>query len=504
MSSLINYFHICLKGIFFSKLNRIVVSTLLFGLSAGEATATNTSTGSIQVPGGGTLSYTVSTTIINNPTCAGDIPSYLSISFTSFSYSTAEITNPTVISNVKGVAGCSGDQISTPATLTLNNLCSLIFKPAYYGAPSATTSCPNFSTYPKYIVLGVSYAPPGPTSFVQYSQSNSLSTTLTDKSSYSSGTTYSTSLKAGYKTGISESTGTGTYAYGASQTTDSSSATTLSTSTTTGYKLMGPPSPPCITGGSCPATINTPIDHDYDVIWLWLNPVAWYTVSPGSMQFNGFAYDTSDIPEMDIYPIPVGVLRGSIPMTQSLANELARAWAAGNNRIFPAGDGPGLTSADYANILAANPFTATSYSVNPALTTSSDLRFTLAGLTPTNNSSPVQTFIYAPGTLTQNYQNTYVNSTAVSNGVTYTTNVTFSIDKSVSATYAGINSTNTLKVANQQTWTTGQNKSISNITTVVDTLSLGSPCVSCIYTGPTVFEVYQDNIYGTFMFNPVR
>ncbi len=480
---------------------RLRAATLLAALAAGAifspgAMASN-SLGSVAVPGGGTLSFTQSLQIVQNPTCKSDIPTYLVRSASLFSYSAATVVNPTAIAKVTSVPGCGGDIVSTPAVLNLSNNCQIRVMVSYYdGHVSAGLSCPNVTLYPKYMVLGVTYAPPGPSSSVQYTLSNALSTTVTDNSSYGTSTQVTTNLSTGGKiyafingqVDLSSSTT-------ASQTSTSSNAVTISATNLTSYRLSGPPSPP--------VSVNTPINHDYDIVWVWLNPVAIYTMSGNLVTFNGFAYDPTDLAGMDIYPVQVGQLRGTIPMDPSLQAELNRGWAS-SSQWYPNGGSPALTAADYASIMAADPYSNAGYFVSPSATTSPDQRFTLVGMTPASGGSPLQSFIYAPGSLSETFTNTYVNSTQVSKGTSSSHSQSFGVALTVSAKFADYSAS--LKVADTLTWTSTQSSTIANTTTgtKIASFTLGAPCASCLYTGPTVFQVYEDNVYGTFMFDPVR
>lgn len=450
-------------------------------------------TSSIYVTNGAVLTYTETARAIKNVGCS-DIPTLIMYTYGSFSYSGAQITNPTAVATFEFTGCQNSNLIDIPATLNLSNGCTILVNPSQGGVPSASLSCPNVSIHPKYVIVGVTYAPPGPSSYVQYTQSNLFGTTISDSQTYSAQTSLTTTASAGSLPGWISGKLQVSAGSSATQTRTSSNATTLSFTNLSSYKVMGPPSPP--------VSINTPINHNYDVIWLWLNPVAMYSVATNYVQFNGFAYNEADLAGVDIYPVLVGQLNGSIPMDPSLVQELSRSWAS--VQTFPAGDGPGLTLADFANILASDPFTNSAYSVSPSATTSGDKRFTLTGSTSVNGGAPAQSFIYAPGTVTETYSNTYVNSTLASSGVTNQTAQTYGVDFTVTATTQyGIYSLD-LKTSNTQTWTYQQSKSLTNTSTQIDLLSLGTPCASCAYTGPTVFEVYQDNIFGTFMFNPVR
>jgi hypothetical protein len=139
------------------------------------------------------------------------------------------------------------------------------------------------------------------------------------------------------------------------------------------------------------------VDHDYDVIWLWLNPLLNFTIfsdSPKNINWTGYNFDADDVPEMDIYGVYLGWLTGRLgspgPGSSDFA-PLARTWAGlpSNGQIWPSGTRPSLLNASGtaidptvgAAIAASDPFSNLSYTVTiPAGTqTSSDGRFTLTG-----------------------------------------------------------------------------------------------------------------------------
>jgi len=97
-----------------------------------------------------------------------------------------------------------------------------------------------------------------------------------------------------------------------------------------------------------------------------------------------------------------------------------------------------------------------------------------------------------------------VNSSSTTKSASSTHSQSYGVAQSVSAKYADFSAS--LKVAGTMTWTNQQSSTIANTSTAtqIASFTLGSPCASCAYTGPTVFEVYEDNVFGTFMFNPVR
>ena len=356
----------------------------------------------------------------------------------------------------------------------------------------------GLNVYPRYLVVGVTYAPPGPQSFVTYSTAGTVGTTVSNSNSFSSMTTVSTSGTIGPLHGVDGGKATATTSAAISQSSTNSTSTTLSVQNTSTTKTSGP------------SNANSPVNHDYDIVWVWLNPVAQYlvTTSPvNSVVFEGFGFDMADEPEADIWPVYVGELNGHFAMEAGTTAEFARSWAS-NGKYFPAGDSPAVTAADYANILAADPFTNAGYSfaVNNSASpvTTTDGRFSLAS----NAQGAAPQIDYVPG-LTQTYSLATSNSSTTGSGSSNSLGTTFSIDLSETSSTSFATFTSELKISNQLTWTHTQNASVMKSTMYTNALSISGPCTTpagCTpaYAGPSVFDVYQDNIWGTFYFDAIR
>ena len=176
---------------------------------------------------------------------------------------------------------------------------------------------------PKYIVLGVTYAPPGPQSSVTYTNSTGVGITNSISSSLSSGTTYSVSITqqvgiGGWKQGTTVG-----YSNSAEQMTTDGQTTTLNWSVSDTKISHGTPT--AVVNGD----FTSPVNHDYDVIYVWLNPVVVLSLAPGSVIWNGYGYDATDQNGMDIVQIPLGYLNGHFgPMPSNLLYSMSRSWAA--------------------------------------------------------------------------------------------------------------------------------------------------------------------------------
>lgn len=454
----------------------------------------------IDVNGGGALSMTVTDSVRRCGRQSDNV-----VEYTDFLYSLDTVTNPNSV--------VLADFVDHPCVVTrtarigLQSGCEIAFNPE----DGATLNCPGRVGYagPKYIVVGVTYVPPGPSSFVKYSTTQSFGTTTSLSNSFASGVSWSLSLGTSISAILGWFNGnvTATQSSTATQTVASSSSATINLQNEYDFTVMG--------------TQNAfaPVDHDHDIIWLWLNPLQIFTVYPQLPGFppvvtwNGYGFDMSDQPAMDIWHIEVGYLNGDFgPLPFTDASVLGRSWAS--RQVFGPGDGPGLTNADFANILRADPFASPSYQVTLSTTaspvTTTDGRFTIAG----GVGSP-QNFVYrqpAPGSspTTQTLSNMYSTSSSLGMSSTYETQTSFGLDVSISPLIFQVVNAN-LKRA----WTFTETHQASTMTTntkaQMASLSItGPPCGSSappcnpVYSGPVEFDVYQDNIFGTFMFNPVR
>lgn len=498
-------------GLHRTRLSQRFYTILLFAfcplLMAGQ---TYTGTSTITV-GQGSLTYKWTTYTYQCEVRPGLLHTYKVTRFDTFSYSQGGTT--TSLSGTAddqwGLVGTGGTCLADyvdPVTLTGPTFV-IVFTPSGQTG-SATIQYPATGYIdPKYIVVGVTYAPPGPSSTVSYTSSLYLGKTSGLSSSFSNMNSVTVSVSTG--------TGIKGWSSGKIQTTSSSSFTQSST-TSSSVTIGQTSSISNLTHGT--GNAYQPVNHDYDVIWLWLNPVVVFTIDPNTPQntiWNGYGYDMADQPAMDIYPISVGYLNGHFgALPASIANVLARSWAA--SQTFATGDGPGLTSADFTNILKADPFSSSTYTValasgvSPATTT--DGRFTISGGT----TGTAQSYAYVqanPGSQpgSQTYQNTYTNQTTIGKQSTTTRSTSFGVDVSFKASFFITSLQYDLKYQNQLTWTDTSSSSVTSTTTKIDTLTItGPPCQTnsapCVpaYTGPGEFDVYQDNIYGTFMFNPVN
>jgi hypothetical protein len=346
---------------------------------------------------------------------------------------------------------------------------------------------------PKYIVVGVTYAPPGSASSVTYTNSTMVGSSTTISKSFASGVQVVISESGGIP-GVIGGKVTATRSTSYTQTQSSSSTITVTKTTSVADKTQGPNN--SLVG----------LDHDYDVIWVWLNPVVFLTFTdingvPG-VQWNGYGFDANDINDLEVVPVTVGWLNGDIPMPSDVAQSLARAWA-GAVETFPNGQGPGLTSADLAAILAADPFGRCSPDPSACPTAADLTRFS-----PSDNTDMPYVQAAVGGLpINQVLTETYTNLSSQTNGTQTQFQEQFGLD----LTFGGTPFSDDIKTTTTFTWTSGQNTTITNSTSSTAQASITGPTCTpnsagnaCNpqYIGATEFIVYTDAQFGTFMFLP--
>ncbi len=373
---------------------------------------------------------------------------------------------------------------------------------------------------PRYVVVGVVYAPPGASSSVQYTNTTSVGDTTTITNSFQSDVGYSVSVSAGIGIpagGIVDG-GAGvkltfTESTDYTQGSNSSETVTISKASTIAYTTPGTPT-------------FAPVNSDYDYIWLWINPELLVSYipkkgsNPATLQLTGYAFDPTDpasgepppsgpyISGPDIVEVQVGCLDGdfSCPSTLTITDgvvtsgTLARSWAAGEYQ-WASGQGPGLTSADIANILTfdllvpSNKYTL----LNSFPSTTSDGRYTKEPYPP----NPIQ---YPVGGATEMYNTVQMNTESVASGASTIIKQAFGVSEEFGTNFFDIfSSTTTMTESLTLTWNYTWLNTLTTTTTLTDALTVkGPPDPPPTYDGPVEFIAYQDNIFGTFAFVPVN
>lgn len=399
-------------------------------------------------------------------------------------------------------------QLACPATSTSLDVFAL--DGFYYlqarGATGSASAAYRGFINPKYVIVGVTYAPPGPASNVTYSNSTLVGNTTEIKDSFQSTVNLTISvtkdISAWTLIGGAAVKVTGTQSTEYSQGSGSSSSITISKQTSVSDMTVG-------TGNAF-----VPVNHDYDTIWLWLNPLLIYSLTPAApnlLEWDGYGYDNHDVNGPDVFGVQVGWLNGHFGVNPSIQAVLARSWVTANEpgMIWPAGEGPGLTAADIANILKADPFAGGTYSLpSPLPSTSADGRFTQISFPP----NPVNYIQSGPGNgggTTTTYDVIYTNTSVVGKSATNSFKQAFGTDVQLKGGTWLASFTIDIMQTDTLAWMHSWENTLTNTTTLTRALSVtgpgcpqtSPPCVP-VYTGPGEFIVYQDNLYGTFMFYP--
>ncbi len=330
----------------------------------------------------------------------------------------------------------------------------------------------------KYLVVAIDYAPPGAKSNVSYTNSTVRGTEATDSSSYKTDVDVTDTGDIGADLfGVLAGSLTGTTDIDYQQMTGNNNSTTVTNTDTNTDTVPGP------------GTSALGVDHDYDVIWVWLNPVASEYVGPNTVSFAGYGFSAEDdYSGAEIVPIMVAQLKNPSTMKAGLVARLARSWDT-------SGLG-GLSTADYADILTLDPF-ATSSTYNPA----TDTKHRFQPLTDTT----VPYVPPAPGGQPVTVTGSFMTQTATSESQTAQTQYTvkftllFSSDIDFIAQFG-----EKLQVSTSYTvtdmWSTTNNETVGKTASY----SVTGPQYSDNYTGPVSFQVYRDNVYGSFMFYPLQ
>jgi hypothetical protein len=328
---------------------------------------------------------------------------------------------------------------------------------------------------PKYEILGVDYAPPGSSSFVTYSASFSRGGSTSISKSLKNQVSVTVSESQKFDIGILSShlsfSITGLYA----QTGESTRGDSWSITTTGSDTIPGP------------AASVVGINHDYDIVWIWLNPAVELTLTgPASIQWNGYSYNPADpVNEMDVTYLYVYELKNPALIPPNVVSRMARTWDQ-------SGVG-GLTAADYAAILASDPF-AVDPSYNPNTDTTG--RYSPEG-TQTINYRPA-----GPGAQAITEQREVTSTTGSSSGSSkeITRSVSATINDSLSGGIFKAKLGLELDITDTLTTTTKKSSTSFDDTGQTAKLSITGPLDSDHYTGPTAIQVWRDNVYGSFMF----
>jgi hypothetical protein len=302
----------------------------------------------------------------------------------------------------------------------------------------------------RYIVLTVIYAPPGTngghsSSSVSYSAGSTAGTTTSASQSFKLANSLSFEGSGGF---LGNGGGAG-LSFDWSHSSIDTQSLDIKKSTTSTINRTGPS--------------QDGVDHDEDAIYLLLNPTINLDLSTSSARW---ALANTRSPIQYVY---VGWLNGHVPMPANISTALSNA---------------GISTSDYADILARDPLANGANTLDPA-------RFA-----PVNT-----TFPYEPPYTSTDPVPTITTNITDSSTQTVGTEVddTYKVGLSVSTTGDYLEFAKaTLKDTASWEWTNKSSTSNSTGTVQTASVTVGGPAFG--YTGPTLMEVYIDTVYHTFAF----
>jgi hypothetical protein len=331
---------------------------------------------------------------------------------------------------------------------------------------------------PKYQVVGLTYAPPGAKSTAAYSDGFQSGTSNTTTSSFKAGVTVATTVTAGVDLfGILNGATTNTFTAGWEQLQSSTNTATVADTYSTGLVVPGP------------LSSALGVDHDYDTVYIWLNPAVDLVVYPTGVDFVGYNWDARDtITGMDVVSLTIGQLRGTQAITDTtLKARLNRTWDSALGA---------LTSVDFLAIAVSDPFYNTP-SFNPNTDTSH--RYELP-----NSQDLIFNYIpAAPGAqpTSETYTSSYTTTSTAGKSASTTYTLGYSVEGGASAAFL-VALSGKIKVTNTFSYTSGWSSNITSGTSQAANFTIVPPLATDNYTGPTAMQVWKDNLYGTFMFYP--
>ena len=344
------------------------------------------------------------------------------------------------------------------------------------------------SLYPKYQIVGLTYAPPGTKSSVTYSNGFLQGTSTSNESSWKNALGVKVQLTTGADLfGILTGNSTTIISANWTQSASSNSSLSIQQQLTSGLTVDGPP---LISG------MDQGVDHDYDIVYVWLNPAVLLSLTGNAVVTSGYYYDDRDgeTPEtcngriysgvtgMDVVPLTIGQLRGTQPITdQCLQVRISRPWDTALG---------GLTADDFLEIASVDPF----YD-NPSFNPNTDT----SGRYDVPAGPTIFTFVEGSGT-PQNYVSSYNTTSTKGQSASTSYSVGYSIAGQVSATWVGSIQAK-LTLSDTYTTTDQWSQTITNGASQSDSFTIVPPAAGT-YAGATNIQVWKDNIYGSFMFFP--
>jgi hypothetical protein len=306
----------------------------------------------------------------------------------------------------------------------------------------------------KYVVLAVFYAPPGSSA-----QGGAKSTAdYGNGSTAGSSTTSGSSFKDNLMVSVSESASVGPYSesasagFGAENDSGSNNEIDLAKSSNLDIKVTGP-------------TVDG-IDHDLDVIYLWLNPEI--TVAQLGNKVSWSLLNANSASTMEIQYVYVAWLKNPSTIPPGVAAALSHA---------------GITAADYATILGRDPFASGATTLDPNRFLSTSTSFPYEPPYAAGGVVPAQTF-----TIT----NDYTEKATANSSDSYDLSLSASVGLGFGPFKASLN------ISNTWTWTNTSSYGTSTESKQTTATTITGPAFG--YSGPTNVEVYYDTIWSSFLY----
>lgn len=317
---------------------------------------------------------------------------------------------------------------------------------------------------PKFIVTSVIYAPPGSAnkgggSSVDYGSSSTTGVTTSVGSSFKSDYSLKASLSLSDPVALGISLASEQFDVTTSTSSTNSSSSSLDVKKTTSYDVKVPG----------PSTDG--VDHDFDEIWVLLNPVVG-VVAQGNSANWVVGMNGRTIPQY----AKVAWLKNPSTMPPNVAQAFASA---------------GCTTADFATMLARDPFANRRLITppGPGLQTPPDpARYTLLDEIPYEPDASGPTQQYA-------LKNDNTATQQASSNDSYAVGMSFSASAGFSDWIKA-----SLTTSSTWTWTDTASSSNSQDQAQSATASITSP--SPAYGGSVDMQIYWDGIYGTYLFVP--
>ena len=395
---------------------------------------------------------------------------------------------------------------------TYSNLTNVLSNDGlYYINTSISGSCPGtvvgyVSSIPivltaPFQVLGVVYAPPGANGVSGYSSTTSIGSSLSCSNTFT--TSISIQAQLGVNFIIADATGSTDWTFTTSNTNTNS--TSVSTSSTISDGITG---------------ISDGINHDYDQIIVWLNPIIENVLigKAGALAIAQTVYvDTNfaqyqnkvggqSLPSdsLDIIYVQAGELINAIwlssqpsgtkasagpgiPMTAAHSSAFMRAWAT-----YYYGDNESLAPTDFQTILARDLFNT---SINSPSVSSINSQIGLDGQNPQNRFVYVTNLQYTPNN-NPNYSDAWASSTLNSSNAVDTYSIKIS-DKAGENCILQANLTVSTTSTISQTVQTASNTSQTQTTSA--TIKGPAPSWS---GGYSTINIYRDTLYDTYLYVP--